>query len=324
MSSRQIAGGPLVVFVALIWLSTLTQGVSAPAQQNAPAGALRIVAVTADVEGSAKGGTDWIFTQTGQVLKPGYRLRTGTNSHVVLRWPDDSTVRFGELTEVEILPPRAQSAESGLHLFSGIFSFFHPRKRSDLYTITRGSVAGIKGTEFVMRVDTVNNVESTTLYVIDGSVELTNEFGAVSVNNGQQAVANVGQAPELLTAGFNANNILQWCFYYPAVLDLRDLPLGAAEQQALAGSLGAYRSGDLLAALAQYPAGRAPATDAERIYYAALLLSVGQVPKTEAALANLPANADERLARLATALRQLIAAVKRQPSPPSAKASATA
>ena len=48
-----------------------------------------------------------------------------------------------------------------------------------------GGVAGIKGTEFVMRVDMVNNVERTTLYVIDGSVELTNEFGAVRAERNQ-------------------------------------------------------------------------------------------------------------------------------------------
>src|SRR5207249_4819849 len=54
----------------------------------------------------------------------------------------------------------------------------------------------------------------------------------------------------------------------------------------------------------------------ERVYHAALLLPVGQVEKTEAALAALPAaDPSERLQRLATALRQLIAAVKLQSDP---------
>src|SRR5206468_11798157 len=54
----------------------------------------------------------------------------------------------------------------------------------------------------------------------------------------------------------------------------------------------------------------------ERIYYAALLLSVGQVEQTEAVLANFPsAEPPGRLQRLAAALRKLIAAVKRQPNP---------
>src|SRR5439155_18020793 len=135
------------------------------------------------------------------------------------------------------------------------------------------------------------------------------------LTNGQEAVAEFGKTP-VQTAGFIANNALQWCFYYPAVLDLRDLALTAEESQALNASLAAYREGDLLQALASYPAGRQPSSSDERVYQAALLLSVGQIEQTEAALAGLPvADPSGRLQRLATALRQLIAAVKRQPSP---------
>src|SRR5258706_15171374 len=85
----------------------------------------------------------------------------------------------------------------------------------------------------------------------------------------------------MLTAGFIANNILQWAFYYPAVLDLRDLPLTSEEKSALQDSLAAYGAGDLLAALDRYPVGREPGSDAERVYHAALLLAVGQVEQTE-------------------------------------------
>src|SRR5262249_30376724 len=143
----------------------------------------------------------------------------------------------------------------------------------------------------------------------------TNEQGVLLVSNGQQAVAEVGKEPKL-TAGFNANNILQWCFYYPAVLDPNEVPLDSSQQQVLSDSLAAYRTGDLLAALAKYPAGRQPDSDAERVYYAALLLSVGQVDQTEALLSRVGSTEpSERLPRLAAALRQLIAAVKHQPYP---------
>ncbi len=54
-------------------------------------------------------------------------------------------------------------------------------------------------------------------------------------------------------------------------------------------SLQAYRSGDLLVALAKYPAGRQPGSDAERVYYAGLLLAVGQVEPAESVLASLSA-----------------------------------
>jgi tetratricopeptide (TPR) repeat protein len=119
------------------------------------------------------------------------------------------------------------------------------------------------------------------------------------------------------TAGFIANNILQWCFYYPAVLDPGDLAFTQDEQAVLKESLDAYRAGDLLVALAKYPAGRQNASDSERIYHAALLLCVGQIGQTETLLASVPtADISGRSQRLAGAIRQLIAAVKRQLNPP--------
>jgi tetratricopeptide (TPR) repeat protein len=170
----------------------------------------------------------------------------------------------------------------------------------------------VEGTEFVVAAD---ETERTTLSVIDGKVRFGNEQATLLLTNGQQAVAEPGKAP-IRTAGFIANNVLQWCFYYPAVIDLNDLPFTPEEQKILGESLSAYRSGDLLAALAKYPTGRQPGSDAERVYFAGLLLGVGQVESAEAMLASLSASdASSRPQRIAMALRQLIAAVKRQPNP---------
>lgn len=260
----------------------------------------------------AAGAQNWILTQTNQVLRTGDRLRTLRDGRVSLRWGDGSVVSFGPLTEIEILPPHEPNAQSGLQLFRGILSFFHREKPSRLRVITRGAIAGVDGTDFVVDVKPFENTERTTLYVVDGRVDFRNEQGGVIVTNGYQAVAEPGKQPVLI-AGFVANNVLQWAFYYPAVLYLRDLPLAEQEQKALSTSLASYREGDLLKALAAYPADREPASEAERIYYAALVLSVGQVEKAEAALAG--ELTTDRFKRLTTALRQLIAAVKRQPNP---------
>jgi tetratricopeptide (TPR) repeat protein len=276
---------------------------------------IRILELQGTVEISPAGATAWILTQSNQVVHALDRLRTGPNSRVVLRWSDQSLVPFGALTELEILPPDSPRSESGLHLVKGILSFFHRDKPGRIRVITRGAVAGIEGTEFVMAVDEISNSERTTLWVVDGRVRFGNEQAELVLTNGQLAVAEPGKAP-MLTAGFIANNILQWCFYYPAVLELGDLPLSPAEQADLADSLRAYRAGDLLAALARYPSGRRRGSEAESVYYAALLLAVGQVEQTEKELTRLQAtNPDERILRLADALRTLIAAVKLQPHP---------
>jgi Flp pilus assembly protein TadD len=273
---------------------------------------IRIVEAEGKVEIRQRGAERWVLTQSNQVLFPLDQLRTGPRSRVALRWSDQSVLRFGPLTEIEIQPPHVRDSESGLHLIRGILSFFHRDKPGRIRVITSGALAGIEGTEFVMEVGPTNGTERTTLSVIDGRVRFENQFAALSLTNREQAVAEPGQPPTR-TAGFIAKNLLQWCFYYPAVLDLKDLPLSTPEENALAESLAAYRSGDLLQALAKYPENRVSASDTERLYHAALLLSIGEVAETENELSKLsPREFGDTINRLAKALRTLIAAVKRE------------
>lgn len=284
-----------------------------PTADGAAANLIRIVEAAGVVELSPTPATTWVRTQTNQLLRPFDRLRTGPNSRVALLWSDHSVVPLGELTEIEILPPHARNAESGLHLVKGVLSFFHRDKPGRIRVITAGTTAGIEGTEFVVEAASLNGTERAILSVIDGQVAFGNDHATLVLTNGQQAIADLGQAP-VLTAGFLAENILQWAFYYPAVLDLRDLPLTRSEQAALADSLAAYRAGDLLPALAAYPANRLDISAAEEVYLAALLLAVGQIAKTESIL-DAPLPVGSRLRSIVSALRTLIASVKRQPNP---------
>lgn len=288
--------------------------------QTLTADQISAVELQGTVQIAAAGTTNWSPATVGQTLHPSDHLRTGADSRVVLRWSNQSVITFGALTELEILPPPQADSQSGLHLVRGIFSFFHRDQPGRIQIITRGAVAGIEGTEFVLAVD---EADRTSLAVVDGKVSLGNQLGSLTLTNNEQAVVELGQAP-IRTAGFIANNLLQWCFYYPAVLDLKDLALTTESQTRLDKSLAAYRSGDLLAALAAYPTNQPLASDSERIYRAALLLSVGQVAPCEDVLANLTeTNSASQSQRLAAALRTLIAAVKRQALTPPAPQKAT-
>jgi Tfp pilus assembly protein PilF len=256
----------------------------------------------------------YLPTQTNQALHVADRLRTGADSRAALRWSGNSVMQVGPLTELEIMPHPAEE-EPGLHLLHGILSFFHRDKPGHIRIITRGVTAGVDGTEFVLEETGAGDAERTVLSVIDGKVSLTNAVAAVTVTNGQQAVAMPGRAPEL-TRGFMANNLLQWCFYYPAVLDPNDLPLSAAEEAALTPSLSAYRAGDIVGALASYPTNVAAQSDNARLYRAALLLSVGEAAGAEEIIDKLGSqDASSHSRRLGDALRLLIAAVKRQSAP---------
>jgi Tfp pilus assembly protein PilF len=277
--------------------------------------AIRILELQGDVEiAHGDSSAAWTPAHASDVLHPSDRLRTGENSRVALRWSDQSIVPFGASTELEVLPPNSSDDQCGLQLAHGILSFFHRDKPGHIRIVTHGAVAGVEGTEFLLAAD---DTGAATLSVVDGKVKWSNDQGTVELSNGEQATVAPGQAPQR-TAGFIANNLLQWSFYYPAVIDPDELQLTTDEQNALADSLSAYRSGDLLAALAQYPADRTGVSDRELIYHAALLLSVGEVEKSQNLLSSI-SDKSGRSQQLATALRELIAAVKRQAGPPETK-----
>lgn len=294
------------VFRVLIFGCITALGRIPIAQGSQPTNEIRVAGFQGVVEICPAGATVWISVKTNQYLHSFDWLRTGANSRVALLWSDQSVVPFGTSTEIEILPPNLPDAQCGLHLIRGIISFFHRDKPGRIQVITRGSVAGVEGTEFVLAVD---DAERTTISVIDGKVKFGNELATLVLTNGQQAIADFGKMP-VHTIGFIANNILQWCFYYPAVLDLNDLPLTPDEQKKFSVSLDAYRSGDLLAALKNFPQQQSGSA-AQEIYHAALLLSVGNVDDSEKILSSL-SNNSEPYQRLAAALRQLISTVKRQ------------
>ncbi len=313
MGDQVMAGFPVArrpgLFRVGAFLGMLIWSLNCPAQTSVPdTNAIRIVEFQGTVEVASAGAAVWTPVHKQRSLHPLDRIRTAAASRVALRWSDQSIVSFGASTELEILPPEAPGSQSGLHLIRGLLSFFHRDQPGRIRVLTRGAVAGVEGTEFVIA---VNDAEATTLSVVDGRVRFGNDRATLVLTNGQQAILELGQEP-VRTAGFIANNLLQWCFYYPAVLDPGELPLTEEELKTLAASLEAYRSGDVLQALARCPEIPAGASDGMWIYLAALLLSVGEVEKTEAIL-SAHATSAERSWRLSQALRQLIAAVKRQP-----------
>ena len=177
------------------------------------------------------------------------------------------------------------------------------------------------GTEFVLKFNT--NTGESELVLLDGKVQMsaTNAAGerpleaAAGKIEGISVDANGAFKPLVRLESFN--DLIQWFLYYPAVVDPNELrwpPTGPPKF--LTNSLAAYARGNVLAALDLYPPARAPESDVERIYRAALLLAVGQVDEVKKLLDALPAavaNAGvetSRGHRLAQSLRQVIAAVK--------------
>ena len=94
------------------------------------------------------------------------------------------------------------------------------------------------------------------------------------LSTGEQAVMERGKAP-VKTAVLNALNVIQWCLYYPGVLDLKDLEFTAEEQHpwSIPGRVSGGRSAALLGVC---PLPYRPQSVRERLYLAAVLLSAGR------------------------------------------------
>jgi cytochrome c-type biogenesis protein CcmH/NrfG len=242
--------------------------------------------------------SNWTPAKIGQALMVKDRLRTLTQSRAMLQLAELGRLRVNELTTLEVLPPRDNSSKATVDLKTGAIYFFTRDKPREFQIQTPYALAASRGTEFSVTVD----ADGTSHYdVFDGEVGVTNELGGVLLAPGESGEAQPGKAP-FKTAVIQSHNIIQWWLYYPGVIDLRDLPLTAQEQTDLAGSLESYRAGDLLGALNDYPTSRLSQSDAEKIYHAALLLSVGQVTRSAS---ELPSGNESAAA---TALRQVIAA----------------
>ena len=237
-------------------------------------------------------------------------LRTLALSRAAVRLTDQSQIRLRELTRLEI---RRQPLNTNL-----------PVVRLDegqIYVSSQGKPVGIpietahvrgvpRGTEFLVSADPQANRTEVTMF--DGEVDLSDGQNNATVRRGQQGIAVPGQGITVRPI-LEAKNIVQWWIYYPGVLDLEDVTLPRAEQEALSASLEAYRAGDLVHALEKYPGYPAPAppgSDAQRTYLAALFLAVGAVDK-----ANLQLSLADSAAPTVRALRMLIDAVSSPGAP---------
>jgi tetratricopeptide (TPR) repeat protein len=238
-----------------------------------------------------------------QLLEVRDQGRTGLRSQATIRLSDLSVVRLDELSRFEIQPLPEPNIDAEFSLWQGLLYLLHRDRPGAHRFRTPTATAATRGTEFTLEVEP--GTGRTILTVLEGEAVLSNAVGSISILTGQQGIAALGQMPTK-TAVIDTTNIIQWCLYYPAVLDVTELSLAPNEEAILSASLAAYRSGDVLRAVAVYPADRTPVSDPEKVYAAGLLLAVGQVTQAEGILDTV--GPDSR--RLADAVRLLIAAVK--------------
>ncbi|WP_245424317.1 FecR domain-containing protein [Sinorhizobium sp. BJ1] len=137
-----------------------------------------------DIEG-------WRSVEVSQDLLAGDILRTNASGSLALLFSDDTQMRMGRNTTL-LVKTIGEDSGSELELTSGVVWARAKRGGSGLTVDTPSAAAAIRGTDWTLN---VSGNGDTTLSVLEGSVELKNAQGSVTVNQGEGAVASIGQAP---------------------------------------------------------------------------------------------------------------------------------
>ncbi len=142
---------------------------------------------------TAKGGEQGRFVpartfrtaEARQDLKQGDVLRTNRSGTLSILFANRTQVRLGRNSTLVV------DAQSNVSLNKGKAWGRSPRGKSNLRVRTPSATAAIRGTEWAISADN----DSSTLEVFEGEVELSNEFGSVTVGSGEAATVRRGQAP---------------------------------------------------------------------------------------------------------------------------------
>ena len=219
----------------------------------------QIVLLTGKADTQLTTDLPWSPAQLQQRLPMGTWIRTGSASQVGLLLRDQTQVRLGAETilrlsviaesgpgtSVDLARGRlwAQAKQFVSGSLRGVTSLLTSpnSERSRLLMHTPTSTIGIRGTDW----EVVADDNSTTVTVLSGEVEVSNEAGSISVAANEQAVALRGKAPTkiLLT---NARDRVQWVTAYRPD-PRRWVPV---VPPALAGAVRSIEAGDYAAALA--------------------------------------------------------------------------
>lgn len=230
------------------------------------------------VQGSVdvrRGGPTWAPVGLGAPLCVGDSVRVGAHGRAALLLSNQTTLRLDQNTTVNFVGNDARTTwleqlGGGLRIITRTPRAFGVR--------TPYVNANVEGTEFSVRV----LASSAQVTVHEGTVAVSNEFGAEKLVSGESATALQGAAPRrdfVVTSAESA----AWALYFPTVFDPAVERIADAADPAIQRSLELYRAGrpsEAFDALGP-SAGVGPLL----VYRAALLLLVGRLDEARPLLA---------------------------------------
>lgn len=185
-----------------------------------------LISTQGTVETLPADSRDWIPAMDFQKLYPKDTVRTGELSRAAILFVDHTQIKLNEKTILEIKDIElgnltevswGRTARSLFNLVTGEIWIRSGGEVIDLEIDTPVGSATVRGTEFVVRADK----KKTTVTVIDGSVNLANEYGEVLIKSGEQGVAEEDKPP-YKTVIINPEDAVQWALYYPGNISSQD------------------------------------------------------------------------------------------------------
>ena len=211
---------------AIFLLSIFTTNVVLAADN--PVG--QIVSTYGQVYVSSSGGNQWKRVGKGQYLFPGSSVKTGPYSGASLRMEDESLMRLSQNSDFQVEAVRITSfwrrasalvnrlntgVTSTYRLLSGKLWGRNNNRNVNAKVFTATATIGIRGTEYVVEADQ----NSSRVSLKEGLVIAENEFGSVSIKNGEQAVIQQGQAPQQSRV-IRTGESVQWTVVVPELINI--------------------------------------------------------------------------------------------------------
>lgn len=156
---------------------------------------VQLGALTGEVE--LDQGQGWLSATPGTALQRGARLRTGEQGSAALQLSDGARVLLRGGSEIRLV--EADTADNGalllrIELLHGrLENAVHPLRATGgrFEIVTPSAVTAVRGTEFRISADD----QTTRSEVLDGTVELTNPHGNVTLEAATGSLAARNEAP---------------------------------------------------------------------------------------------------------------------------------
>jgi len=175
----------------------------------------RAASVQGTVETRRAGDTAWLPTKLNDTFCPGDVIRVQARSRADITLLDQSVLRLNANSTITVEAPKERRT-GVVDLARGAAHFFS-RGPNSLEVKTPFTVAGVRGTEFLIDVE----AERALLTVFEGTVVAQSPAGSLTLTDGQSAAAERGKAPASRVVA-RPRDAVHWALYYPPVVYFKD------------------------------------------------------------------------------------------------------